>query len=264
MQLAPIGTARLLEGARPLKANNVNPTYLGQIMTSDGVVRSAIIKDVGSRELGVELLVAALGKLMGYTIPNAFLAISEKALPSAKGPTLASGQHLFFASENAHSPPLGQFLRSSAEGNIALLKNLATRPEIRSLFALDIWTANVDRHAWNLLIGPTVLWFIDHGQCLGGAHTTYSALKADHQYPQKVTADLAVVMTEKQKTEVVEFCSTFPSSSAVVDAKTLLSVRIIEEVLGKPDFDLIASFIDERKLYVPKLGASLMGKEILV
>jgi hypothetical protein len=167
MEVVPIGKARLLEGAVRFSQGNVNATYRAQILTPGSIIKSAIVKDLDQRELAIELLVAALGKLLGLRIPNAFLVISNKTLPTAIGPTLTSGERLLFGSEDADTPPIAQVYQNSAVIKAKILKRLAASNEITSLFSFDTWVANVDRHAGNLLISSNGVWFIDHGRCLG-------------------------------------------------------------------------------------------------
>jgi hypothetical protein len=169
MSIDPIGCAKLIGNPAPFNDNNMNPTYRGQILTAGDVIKSAFIKDLTQRELGLELLIAALGKLLSLPIPNAYLVLSNKTLPTAIGPSLATGERLLFASEDAATPSLSRFANTSIAKRQSVLAALVKLHPIESLFVLDTWIANVDRNAGNLLVGPNGMWFIDHGQSLGGA-----------------------------------------------------------------------------------------------
>ena len=263
MKIVPIVNARLLNGAKPFKAGNVNATYRAQVVTSDKLIRSVILKDLDKRQLALELVVAALGKLLGFPIPNAFLVISDKTLATSIGPTIATGERLMFASEDTQSPPLAQIFKSTDPAKIETLKKLASWPNICSLFSLDTWVANIDRHSGNLLIGSGGVWYIDHGHCFGGPRTPLGTLDSTHQYPQKITKEIAAVMDDKQKKLVVSHCSEFPKSSSGVDAKLLLNMSTVQAILGSVEFGYVITFLEKRRGFVPKLGASLVGKELL-
>jgi hypothetical protein len=104
-----IRLARVLPGAKPFKNQNISDTYKGQILTAGGEIRSAIIKDVGPKELANELFVASLAAFAGLPVPKPFLGLVEAGeIPVNKGPELTSGGRLVFVSEDAQTPPLAQ------------------------------------------------------------------------------------------------------------------------------------------------------------
>ncbi len=263
MKTLPVQKARLMDGAMPFRNGNINCTYRGQILLNDGSLRNAIIKDLDVRELGLELLVGAVGKLLGLPLPNSYLVVSDKTLPSAVGPIL-SGHRLMFASEDAKSPPIAVMMSAGALLRKRILLRLANSDSVYPLFSFDTWTANVDRHSGNLLWSAQGIWYIDHGRCLGGPTVAFDDLKVDEEYPQKITLDIAREMNDAQKDRVVKECGAFPNTASAVDATQLLSRNDIENILGAKDFGLAAQFLNLRRVSVPKLGAKLVGKELML
>jgi len=260
----PIGLARLIGTPSVFSdSGNVNPTYRGQILAPGDIMKSAFIKDLRQQELGLELLIAAVGKLLGVPIPNSYLVVSNKALPTSNGPTISTGERLLFASEDAETPSLTRFANSTPEKQKAVLEALLKLKPIDALFSFDTWIANIDRHAGNLLLGPNGLWFIDHGHALGGSGFNWSTLDPAFGYPTKLTTDLAAIMNEDRKKAVSNQCQAFPSEAKNLACKNIIGVDLIKAVLGVADFDLASNFLEQRKAHVPKLGSSIVGIGIL-
>jgi hypothetical protein len=194
-----IRLARVLPGAKPFKNQNINDTYKGQILTDGGEIRSAIIKDVGSKELANELFVASLAAFAGLPVPNAFLALVEGSeIPVTKGPELASGGRLVYASEDAHTPPLAQlYLMRDQQTARLVVDKLAEWVGLGDLYALDAWAANVDRHRGNLLFsGDDQVRLIDHGHCFSGPRWRREELVADHAYRHRLREWLTPALSE--------------------------------------------------------------------
>jgi hypothetical protein len=264
LKVEPIGKARLIGMPIPFKEGNVNATYRGQILVAGNVIKNSILKDLTQKELCVELFVASLGKLLGLPVPNAFLVLSDKNIGTIIGPQISTGERLLFASEDANTPALSKWVNPNLSNYESLLKRLAKSKGIESLFSFDTWIANVDRNLGNLLFGSNGIWMIDHGQAFGGPTIALDALVPNKSYPQKLTMDLGKLMSEVEKECVAQKCNLFPTESALVDSKLLLSNSLIESIWGKTDFDRAIKFLEDRRSHVPKLGSALVGQNVLV
>jgi hypothetical protein len=263
MEVVPVQRATLLE-AKPFKNGNVSDTYRGQIALGNGSVKYAYIKDITQMELGIELLIGAVGRLLGFPLPNAYLTVSSFPLPTSVGPKLSSGEALLYASEDAQSPPLTTFLRNKSRVDDRILKRLLKLKSVYGLFPFDTWTANVDRNTGNLLVSGDGLWYIDHGRCFGGPGVAPTHLDASVAYPQKITALLSRVMDEEQKDNAMRSCDAFLSNSQRIGIRVLLGTSDIQSVLGLHVYELFVDFLEKRRLHVHKLGASLLNRELLV
>jgi hypothetical protein len=263
MKIIPIQRATLL-GATPFKNGNVTDTYRGQIALMNGLVKYAYIKDIDQRELGIELLISAVGRLLGYPVPNGYLTVSNLNLPTSVGPKLPSGETLKYASEDAQSPPLTSFLKVKNIVDKRILRRLLKMDAAYGLFPFDTWTANVDRNTGNLLVSGEGLWYIDHGRCFGGPAVAPHELDSSREYPQKITSLFSTVMVQEEREKALQLCNSFAGESQGLIVKSLLGSTDIQAVLGAANYDLFVEFLEGRKQYVPKLGASLLDRGLLI
>lgn len=126
-----VGLATVLAGARPFKEGNVNDTFRGQVLTHDGDTRAAIIKDLDARQLANELMGAALANAAGLPVPQAYLAMADPArLAASKGPEMAGGSRLLFASTDADTPPVADRQDDVIQDGLAALKEQSGREDI--------------------------------------------------------------------------------------------------------------------------------------
>ena len=110
--------AQLLAGATPFRHGNINDTYRGVIMTEAGE-RTAVIKDLESKELANEVLGSALGLTQGLPVPPPFLTFAHpERFRAQKGPVLGEGR-LLFASVDVRQPQVA-FLYNSGGGRRVL------------------------------------------------------------------------------------------------------------------------------------------------
>jgi hypothetical protein len=167
-------------GAKPFTAGNVNDTYKGLVRTGTDL-HAAIIKDLDSKQLANELIVAALAKDLNLPVPDCYLAVVPTGrLNATKGPSLATGERLTFASVDVGVPNLVQRISGDPTIEAAIYDELKKWADLGRLYALDTWIANIDRHGGNLLTdGAGEFWLIDHGHSLTGpAWTTKLAADA--------------------------------------------------------------------------------------
>lgn len=243
-----IDLATVVAGALPFKESNVNDTFRGLVLLGDGSQRPAILKDLNPRELANELIVSALAHQAGLPTPDSYLALaSPTALAAKKGPLLADGSRLIFASADVGIPNLTQRLTALNANTVALLDDLATWPDLGKLYAFDGWVANVDRHPGNLLHGgKSEFWLIDHGHCLTGPEWKPDSLDPNASVISRLREWLTPVLTAQQKANRVNEAASF---QAGLEANVVASARRscqIERTLPETDIDCAQNFLTAR------------------
>jgi hypothetical protein len=139
---------RVLAGAKPFKANNINDTYRGMVLTDDGE-KISFIKDLEPKELANEVMTAAIGLMLGLPVPPPILALaSDDRLLAKKGPVFEDGR-LVFASADVAQPQVAMLYISG--GGEKVLLRLAAWSQLGRLYGFDAFVANIDRHAGNIL-----------------------------------------------------------------------------------------------------------------
>ncbi|MBL8591873.1 MAG: hypothetical protein JNK01_04260, partial [Devosia sp.] len=154
--LAYVGRATVLGRPTPFKdigIPNVNDTYKGQVLTTDGKTAQAIIKDLPLRELANEVMAAALGAALKLDIPAACIGyVTDEELVATKSPRVPGGA-LVFVSLDVSTPSFAHVVNGHRGGAavLTLLKALISRGQIGRCYGFDSWAANTDRHIGNLL-----------------------------------------------------------------------------------------------------------------
>jgi len=242
--MSEIQLATVLPGAKGFKEGNVNETFRGQILLSDGTVSGAVIKDLDQKQLSNELLASVLARAAGLPTPDAYLALVRGAdLPVTKGPRLADGSHLVFASVDVKVPNITFRAQSSSpDEQRQLLQHILEWGDLGYLYAFDSWIANIDRHAGNLLFGgQNEIWLIDHGHSFSGPAWQPSDLDPDGQYRNRLSEWVTIRMTVDQKKrrslEAVKFAQMITSinisdSSKESRIEFLIPANHVEAVEG--------------------------------
>ena len=162
--------ARVLAGAKSFKDQgiaNVNDTYRGQILIGQNDVRTAIIKDIPIREVANEVLAATLGLAISLPVPPPFIALASPSDLTTKHASKLGGSSILFASADVNSPSVAQIVVAQAvPAQIAAMKVVAKALTdcgwLGEFYGFDGWTANIDRHVGNVLIGSNQQpWLID-------------------------------------------------------------------------------------------------------
>lgn len=148
-----IGQVRILQGAAPFSANNVNATFRGLFLLPDQSRRHGVFKDLNLQQLVNELLAAVLGRELGLPVPTPYLGFAPAGVLSAKMCPLSNGSgHLVFVSEDVGTPNLAQQVQCGGGMLGAILVDvLRNWVSLGNLYAFDAWIANTDRHMGNLL-----------------------------------------------------------------------------------------------------------------
>jgi hypothetical protein len=149
-QKIPLSQTSLTQGV------NGSNTWVADVLTSSGESVRAIVKNLSSREVMVELICALIGKRMGLPIPNPMIVFDEDM-----------NAHCF-ASQQLDYPDLAQKLASMSDEDKEILKNqLLNWKQLHRAAVFDAFIANFDRNEGNLLHeGESSFWLIDHGMAI--------------------------------------------------------------------------------------------------
>lgn len=245
-----IELATVLIGATPFKEGNVNDTYRGQILLSNGDVRDAILKDLDGIQLVNELLAAALAKASGLPIPDAYIGLVRNGdLALNRAPALEDGNRIVFASADVKVPNVTFQINKSATSSHrrAIIERIVNWSKLGELYAFDAWIANTDRHPGNLLLGATdEIWLIDHGHSFTGPTWEPSGLLSDGDYVNRLeewlTPNLHTAHRSQRAMEVTEMSKAFLST----DVALARSVSKIDTLRSSAHGDAIETFLQER------------------
>lgn len=240
---------------------NVNAVYRGRVLRDDGEIVSAFIKDLDARQLGNELLAAAIGLAVGLPVPPPMVALAAPdTMPASHIPLEDGSGHLVFATADVHAPPVLQLLRDAGFYAPQIIKRLSEWPELGSLYGFDSWVANTDRHRGNLLFsGDKDVWLIDHGHCFTGPAWTTSGLVPDQDYGNRLAAWLTPALNPSRKTELATPASTLPSRLNGLRVEALARANSVSETMPPEEFSAIVTFLEQRAAFVPKLSTEALG-----
>lgn len=250
-----IQLATVLPGAVPFKEGNVNDTFRGQILLADGEVKSAILKDLEPKQLCNELLGSTLANATGLPTPDAFLAVVRAGdLSVAKGPVLADGNRIVFASADVKVPNVTHRLTQAPATDLHIsLKDLIEWDRLGELYAFDAWIANVDRHPGNLLLGQkNEVWLIDHGYCFSGPNWQSDELNPDAQYRNRLGEWLTRWLTASEKQQRAAEAAAFSGPIAQIDIAAWSEASRIEQFLAPTEVTAAANFLSLRVAAVPR------------
>jgi HipA-like kinase len=256
--------ATVLAGAVPFKEGNVNDTYRGQLLSDDGSMCAAIIKDLDQRQLANELMAAALAKAAGLPVPTPYLAIANQAaLAARKGPRQPDGSRLVFASSDVHTPPIAQLYLGGAAD--AVKRRLADWDGIGGVYGFDAWIANIDRHERNLLFsGDKEVWLIDHGHCFSGPRWKPADLDPKREYPSRLQYWLTPVMSSTRRDAVADSASAIESHISAIEPNYIGQRNRVTELIDQRDFTALAGFLSARCQQVPRLAAATLNIRTVV
>jgi hypothetical protein len=259
--------ATVLPGAVPFKEGNVNDTFRGQILLAGGDVKSAVLKDLESKQLCNELLGSTLAKATGLPTPDAFLAVVRAGdLSVAKGPVLPDGNRIVFASADVKVPNVTHRLtKAPATDPHISLKDLIEWDRLGELYAFDAWVANVDRHPGNLLLGQKdEVWLIDHGYCFSGPNWQPEELNPDASYRNRLGEWLTCWLTPGEKCQRSAEATAFAEPISRIDISVSSEASRIEEFIAPRDATAAADFLSLRIAIVPREASRALDVPRLV
>lgn len=257
-----IALGTVLAGPERFEFNgNVNSVFRGRVLRDDGEIVHAFIKDLDARQLGNELLAAAMGLAVGLPVPPPLIAFAgPDTVPATKIPLEDGSGHIVFATADVHTPPILQLLRAAGPHALQIVKRLSEWPELGSLYGFDSWIANTDRHCGNLLFsGDSDVWLIDHGHSFTGPAWTSSELVPDQDYGNKLAAWLSPALNPSRKAELAAPASALPKKLNGVGVEALARANGVAETMRPEEFTAIISFIEARAAFVPKLSTDALG-----
>lgn len=261
--MSEIQLATALPGAQAFKHNNnVSDTYHGQILLRGGRVVGAVLKDLPVVELANELFAALLAKRLGLPTPDVFLTlVPDQEIPVIKGPALAGGGRLVFASEDVKVPNLTFRFRDDP----AILRDFLGWAGLGKLYAFDAWVANVDRHAGNLLLGGRdKVWLIDHGWCFSGPAWSPADLDPDGDYRNRLaewaTDHLDFAERRKRANEAIGLAG----EAAALDIGDARRKSLIDGMLPEVQAAAVEEFLRRRSARIAAHAKRALGIEELL
>jgi hypothetical protein len=260
--MSEIQLATVLVGATSFKEDNINDTFRGQVLTSSGEVRQAIIKDLNIVQLCNELVAHCLAREVGLPVPDGYLGLVRSGvLEVEKAPTTTDGSRLVFVSVDVKVPNVTfRWQGSDAAGKQALLAEITQWGDLGHLYAYDTWIANVDRHPGNLLFGGnSEFWLIDHGHCLTGPDWQAEQLDPDSEYRNRLSEWLTDYLTFDQKKKRASEVRKFGAEIAKFDATETSENSRIANLLPLQQVDAVKQFLEKRIDRVPLDASKALG-----
>lgn len=260
--MSEIQLATVLVGATGFKESNVNDTFRGQVLTADGEVKQAIIKDLNIVQLCNELIAHCLAREVGLPIPDGYLGLVRPGVLSvSKAPNTADGSRLVFVSVDVKVPNVTYRWQGSDDaGRQALLAEITQWGDLGHLYAYDAWIANVDRHAGNLLFGGnSEFWLIDHGHCFTGPDWQVGQLDPDSEYRNRLSEWLTGFLTFDQKKKRASEVRKFGAEIAGFDATETSENSRIADLLPLQHVDAVKQFLEKRTARVPLDASKALG-----
>lgn len=262
-----IQLATVLPGAKGFREGNVNETFRGQILLADGSVKSAIIKDLDPKQLSNELLGSALARTAGLPTPDAFLALVRGTdMPATKGPLLADGNRLVFASADVKVPNITFRVQSAnPDEQRQLLHDIIEWADLGHLYAFDSWIANIDRHTGNLLFGgKNEVWLIDHGHCFSGPAWQPEDLDPNGYYRNRLSEWLTNHLNSNQKIKRSSEVAEFAKRIASIDVANSSEQSHISVIVPKNHVRAVEEFLRLRSRYIPVHANRALGVPTLL
>lgn len=266
--LMAIEAVTVLPGATPFKeemAGNINDTFRGQVLTRGGETRFAIIKDLYSKELANELLVAVIGRALGLAMPDSYLGLAEAdVLTLTKGPQMAGGR-LVFVSCDVGFPNLFTKLNNKIFQKAALRKivEILCKNNLSALYEFDTWSANIDRHPGNLLVGGDgKIWLIDHGWCFTGPAWEAADLAPSETYLNKLDLWVAPNLSDEEIATVSASVGILSEQLRALDLPRAAELSFAQSLLSSGDLNALLQFLVDRLDATPRITANSLGRLI--
>jgi hypothetical protein len=257
-----IQLATVLPGARPFRDNNVNDTFIGQVLLSDSAtVRGAILKDLDSKQLANELLANVLARDLGLPTPDAYLAVVRGSdLHVTKAPHLKDGNRIVFASVDVRVPSVRFYANGPCALLVQFLRDLCDWDGLGHLYAFDTWIANIDRNPGNLLLGgKNEVWLIDHGHSFTGPSWQPSDLDPNAKYQNLLSVWLTSCLTNQQKQKRSSEVDSFSTKITSLDLGELRRRSRIDALLPPDHAAAVEKFLRDRIANVRSHAMDALG-----
>jgi hypothetical protein len=271
--VATVQFARVLAGARSFKDKgiaNLSDTYRGQIFIGNNEVRTAIIKDIPVREVANEVLAATLAIAISLPVPPPFIALASSSVLTTRYASKLGTSSLLFACADVSSPSVAQIVVAESEQTqMAAIKMVARSLVdcglLGELYGFDGWSANIDRHVGNVLIGSNRQpWLIDHGRCFTGATWTAADFDPPKLYPHRLKEWLTPLLDDAEQKRFAAVAAAMVPRLSALDVHALGAQNRLPALLGQADFNQLVTFLKDRIGYVPRIAADALNQAKVV
>jgi len=265
MMVHTVEFASVLPGAIGFKEGNINDTYRGQVLRQNGSIATAVLKDVGPKELANELLCFVLARMLDLPVPDALLAQAAMSdLSTSKGPLTRDGRRLVLASTDVGVPNIQFRYQKDVPGRARLLAAITAWPNLGRLYGFDAWVANVDRHAGNLLFGSGAeAWLIDHGWAFTGPDWNSAGLDSSAEYPHRLSEWLTPHLTDAGKIARARQSGVLQADLSKIDIDAAIAASKAELLLLPEELDAVRMFLHNRIAEVTRLACSALNLSVL-
>ncbi len=261
-----IGRAVALLGLAPFKdpgIANINTTYRGQILTDQNETRFAILKDLAARELANEIVISLLGRTLELPIPPAYLALVRTGEAHVVHAPAVEGGHVFFASCDVNSPSVSSIVAKEnfSQSSVRSIVEALLKRDFSTVYELDSWCANVDRHLGNLLLaGNGDFWMIDHGRCFTGPDWEAASLSPTALVENRLKRWATPCLTRDEADRLLAAIGKLVARADEIDLRSAGALSGVPELIGSVDFEALINFMGDRKREVPRLSADALGR----
>lgn len=252
--------ATVLAGAVPFEEGNINQTFRGQVLRSDGAVTQAVLKDVPAKEIANELIAFVLARRLSLPVPDTLLAVADDALITlSRAPTTTDRRRLLIASVDVRVPNIQFRCLADPSAELRLLGALAAWPPLGRLYGFDTWIANIDRHAGNLLFGAGAdVWLIDHGWAFTGPAWEATALSAASDYRHRLREWLTPRLSEAAREMRARQVGNLESELRSIDIEAAIKGSCAELLLAADDVEALDMFLRARIGHVVRLARNAL------
>lgn len=256
----PIHIARALKGLSSNPERSINSVYRGEIVTREGNIRRAFLKDLDARQFGNELLVTALADKLGIIVPEAAIVHVPTDVSNGFRSIKASNGngHIAFASIDAEGSTVAQVYRELGALDFPL-RHLRLSPLLGNLYGLDTWVANIDRHAGNLIVrGDGQVFLIDHGYCLTGPNWSADDLDAGRDYINRLRQWLTPRLSSQDKDAAMADIKALIGRMISQDVQQIITDSLASQMFGANDSDAVVGFLESRVEHIESLSADAL------
>lgn len=252
-------------GARRVEEGCSNDIWDCDLLLPDDSNAQAYVKDIPLREVAQELLGSALAYSCGLPVPRAFLVIAEHSIIDADfAHDVGNGTRLLIGSERRSAPPLGRRLKNGILTQEAL-QAFAKWPHCGATLAFDTWTANTDRHEYNVLFeGADDIWLIDHGNCFCNSFWNPGSLDPLLPYKNRMAEWLCPNLSSEQlqnlRSSVLRLCAEITR----MDVEAVGQASRAFDYLALEVREAIVKFLRDRAPLTPQITGAQTGIEGLL
>lgn len=252
-------TGIALTGLKRHGRPSINSVFRGDVLLNNGVIARGFLKDLDPRQLGNELLVAAIAGKLGISAPDvAVVKIDDAVSREFKKVSHRQGGHIAFFSIDAEGQTVAQIIEGGSP-SYDIMQLVKKSPAMGRMYGLDAWVANTDRHKNNLILrGDGSVVLIDHGHCITGPNWRSSDLNASKQYIFKLKGWLTPLLTSDDKDAAMADIRALSAKMLSTDVQAIVEDYMLASLYGANDCDAVVGFLEARTAHVLPLGAAYL------